>query len=57
MEQSAGSAIVETVQTAKVVIMRKHDGHLLVLWRSIDDGWRPGEPDLPGGGVEVGESL
>lgn len=37
--------------------MRKQDDHLLVLWRSLDDEWRPGESDLAGGGVEEGETL
>jgi len=56
MEILPDSEIVETVHTAKVVIMREHDGRLLVLWRSHDDDWRPGESDLPGGGVEGNES-
>jgi 8-oxo-dGTP pyrophosphatase MutT (NUDIX family) len=49
--------IVESVHTAKVVIMRPHDDRLLVLWRSYDDDWRPGGSDLPGGGVEGEESA
>jgi len=56
MELPAGIEVVETVHTAKVVILREHDDHLLVLWRSLDDDWRPGESDLPGGGVEDGET-
>lgn len=46
MDLSANAEIVETVQTAKVVIMREQDGHLLVLLRSKDDDWHPGESDL-----------
>lgn len=56
MELPADIDIVETIHTAKVVIMRKHDDHLLVLWRSFDDDWRPGESDLPGGGLEANET-
>lgn len=56
MEHYPGIEIAETVHTAKVVIMRQQDAHLLVLWRSPDDDWRPGGSDLPGGGVEGDES-
>lgn len=30
---------------------------VLVLWRSDDDENRPGDSDLPGGGVEPGEDI
>ncbi len=41
---------------AKVVLFRD-DGKLLLLKRSETDSRRPGEWDLPGGGIEPGEEL
>lgn len=32
-------------------------GEALLLTRSADDTRRPGEPDFPGGGVEIGEDV
>jgi 8-oxo-dGTP pyrophosphatase MutT (NUDIX family) len=48
--------IINEYEVARVAVMRESDGHLLVLWRSEDDTNNPGLADLPGGGVEQGET-
>ncbi len=45
-----------TEYIAKTVLLN-HGNEVLVLQRSWNDENRPGEPDLPGGGVESGETL
>jgi 8-oxo-dGTP pyrophosphatase MutT (NUDIX family) len=48
--------IIKEYEVARVAVMRESDGHLLVLWRSEDDTNNAGLADLPGGGVEPGET-
>lgn len=47
---------MKTVQVAKTIVLNT-EGQLLLLRRSNTDTRRPGQWDLPGGGVEAGESF
>jgi 8-oxo-dGTP diphosphatase len=54
MEVVAEINIVE-VNIARTVILDQDD-RVLVLKRADDDDYNPGGPDLPGGGIEPGET-
>ncbi len=51
----AAKTNIDKVNIARTAILNKY-GRLLVLWRADDDDYNPGGPDLPGGGVESGET-
>ena len=57
MELLPDTEIHHTFHAAKVVVVRELDGRFLILERSLLDERRAGEPDFPGGELELGESY
>lgn len=45
------------VGTVAKAVVRRPDGMALTIMRSLTDHHRPGDYDLPGGGIEEGEAL
>lgn len=48
---------MQSIKILSKALVQRHDGKILVLWRSDDDETNPGLPDFPGGGVEDGEDI
>lgn len=48
--------MITTEVIAKTLLLDEQ-GQALVLWRADDDENRPGEIDIPGGGVKLGETI